>query len=101
MTYTVRLSHAKNLKQELLALKKAGIYPAFEKKLTGVLAVSPLSGKPLRHQLKGFYRYKLLGDWRIIYHVDVGLKEVTILSVDNRKSIYEDPDDVLKRFEAF
>jgi hypothetical protein len=49
--YTVSLVNDENLKQELKALKKAGIFSAFEKKTTGILRLNPLGGKPLSSDL--------------------------------------------------
>jgi len=99
MIYTVSLVNDENLKQELKVLKKAGIFSSFEKKTTGILRLNPLGGKPLSGDLQGLYRYRLLKDWRIIYYVDTTHKEVKILSVDNRKRIYNDPSDILKRLD--
>jgi mRNA-degrading endonuclease RelE of RelBE toxin-antitoxin system len=95
--YTVSLVNDENLKQELKALKKAGIFSDFEKKMKGTLCRNPLGGKRLSNDLKGLYRCKLLKDWRIIYYVDTTQKNVKILSVDNRKSIYNDSSGIKKR----
>jgi mRNA-degrading endonuclease RelE of RelBE toxin-antitoxin system len=101
MMYRVSLVKDDNLKQELKALKKAGVFNEFEKKTQGILKSNPLGGKPLTKDLKGkgLYRYKLLKDWRIIYYIDTREKEVKILSVDNRKRVYDDPSDILKRLD--
>ena len=44
-------------------------------------------GKPLKGVLKGLYRYRI-GDYRIIYAVDRGENQISILHIGKRKDIY-------------
>ncbi|MGA2262595.1 MAG: type II toxin-antitoxin system RelE/ParE family toxin [Acidobacteriota bacterium] len=49
------------------------------------LAGDPLSGKPLRGDLKGHYSYRV-GDWRVIYSFD--RESVYIESIRHRRDAY-------------
>ena len=54
------------------------------------LMVDPISyGKPLRYSWRGHRRLRV-GDWRIVYRVDVAERVVFIVAIDHRKDIYED-----------
>jgi len=44
-------------------------------------------GKPLKGVLKGLYRYRI-GDYRIMYSIDRGDKQISILYIGGRKDIY-------------
>lgn len=44
-------------------------------------------GKPLKGVLKGLYRYRI-GDYRIMYSIDRGDNQISILYVGRRKDIY-------------
>jgi len=44
-------------------------------------------GKPLKGVLKGLYRYRI-GDYRIMYSIDRGENQISILYVGRRKDIY-------------
>ena len=44
-------------------------------------------GKPLKGEMSGFWRYRL-GDYRIIYTVDLGKQIITVLEAGHRKDIY-------------
>jgi mRNA interferase RelE/StbE len=46
-------------------------------------------GKPLRGSLKKHYRLRV-GDYRIIYRIDLDVKIVTVIAIGHRKDIYED-----------
>jgi mRNA interferase RelE/StbE len=53
------------------------------------LTVDPIAyGKPLRHSLKGRWRLRV-GDWRVVYLVDLPQRVVTITAIRHRKDIYE------------
>lgn len=53
------------------------------------LTVDPIAyGKPLRHSLKGRWRLRV-GDWRVVYLVDLPRRIVTITAIKHRKDIYE------------
>lgn len=44
-------------------------------------------GKPLRYSMKG-YRSLRVGDYRIIYKIEIDTKVVTIIAIKHRKSVY-------------
>jgi mRNA interferase RelE/StbE len=44
-------------------------------------------GKPLKGVLKGLYRYRI-GDYRIMYVIDKGDNQISILFAGKRKDIY-------------
>lgn len=48
-------------------------------------------GKPLKGNFTGLYRYRI-GDYRIIYSIERGLKLIRVLSAGHRKEIYKDKD---------
>ncbi len=44
-------------------------------------------GKPLKGVFKGMYRYRL-GDYRVVYVIDLQDRLIRILHVDHRKDVY-------------
>jgi mRNA interferase RelE/StbE len=57
-------------------------------RVKGYLSQDPEKpGKPLQGVLKGLYRYRI-GDYRIIYSIDRGDNQISILYVGRRKDIY-------------
>jgi len=53
------------------------------------LTVDPIAyGKPLRHSLKGRWRLRV-GDWRVVYLVDLPQRVVTITAIRHREDTYE------------
>ena len=57
-------------------------------RVKGYLSQDPEKlGKPLQGVLKGLYRYRT-GDYRIMYSIDRGDNQISILSVGRRKDIY-------------
>lgn len=50
------------------------------------ILLNPLSGKPLKGDFRGCYRYRF-GDYRVIYAVIN--EEIIILRIGNRKDIYK------------
>jgi len=57
-------------------------------RVKGYLSQDPEKlGKPLKGVLKGLYRYRI-GDYRIMYSIDRGDNQISILSVGRRKDIY-------------
>jgi mRNA-degrading endonuclease RelE of RelBE toxin-antitoxin system len=100
MSYTIHYSNKTSFKKELLAFKKSGLWSEFEKKRDTILKVRPLSGKPLQYELNGFFRVKLLKDWRIIYKVFAETKSVLIVSVSARSESYDDVQELLKRLDT-
>ncbi|MBI2982365.1 MAG: type II toxin-antitoxin system RelE/ParE family toxin [Deltaproteobacteria bacterium] len=54
------------------------------------LAIDPIGlGKPLRYSLKGHRRLRV-GDYRIVFRVDVEKRIVTIVVIKHRKDVYEE-----------
>jgi len=54
------------------------------------LMVDPISfGKPLRYALRGHRRLRV-GDWRIVYRVDVAQRVVFVVAIDHRKDVYDE-----------
>lgn len=53
------------------------------------LMVDPLGyGKPLRYAWRGHRRLRV-GDWHVVYRVDVAQRIVFVVAIDHRKDIYE------------
>ncbi len=64
---------------------KQRIRKAIETKLT----IDPVRfGKPLRHSLHHL-RSLRVGDYRILYHIDVDARVISIASIGHRRDIYE------------
>ena len=62
------------------------IKSAIEKKLM----IDPIHfGKPLRFNLKGHRRLRV-GDYRVVYTLDIDIKLVIITVIKHRKDVYED-----------
>ncbi len=54
------------------------------------LAVEPIGlGKPLRYSFIGHRRIRV-GDYRIVYRVDIKTNTVTIVFIKHRKNVYEE-----------
>jgi len=54
------------------------------------LVVDPIGfGKPLRYSLKGHRRLRV-GDYRIVYRIEVENNNVLIVAIKHRKDIYEE-----------
>ena len=45
-------------------------------------------GKPLRQDLKGFYKLRI-GDWRVIYEIKESGSLVRIIKIGHRREVYE------------
>lgn len=52
-----------------------------------VLAVNPLRGEPLKGEFHGLRRYRV-GDFRLIYEVDIEGDLMTIHAVKHRREVY-------------
>ncbi len=65
---------------------RALIKKAVEERLT----IDPVGfGKPLRYSFKGHRRLRV-GDYRIVFRVDVKKRIVTIVAIKHRKDVYEE-----------
>lgn len=54
------------------------------------LTIDPIGlGKPLRYSLKGHRRLRV-GDYRIVFRVDIKKRIVTIVVIKHRKDVYEE-----------
>lgn len=64
---------------------KRQIRKAIEERLT----VDPVGfGKPLRYSLKGHRRLRV-GDYRVVYRIEVENNSVLIIAIKHRKDIYK------------
>jgi len=84
-----RIEYLKDVvKTEIPSLSKSAkalIMRAIEERLT----VEPIKfGKPLRHDLSG-YRSLRIGNYRVIYSIDVVNHVVIISAIHHRKDAYE------------
>lgn len=60
-----------------------------QKAIEDRLKVDPVGfGKPLRYSLKGHRRLRV-GDYRIVYRIEVENNRVLIIAIKHRKDIYE------------
>ena len=75
--------------EDIIALPKLAkrqIQKAIEERLT----VDPIGfGKPLRFSLKGHRRLRV-GDYRVVYRIEVENNSVLVIVIKNRKDIYEE-----------
>ena len=76
------------VKDDIKALPKT-IKIAVKKAVETRLAIDPVGfGKPLRYSLKGHRRLRV-GDYRIVYRIEVVKKRVVIVAIKHRKSVYK------------
>ncbi|EKD70303.1 MAG: hypothetical protein ACD_46C00575G0003 [uncultured bacterium] len=75
--------------EDIIALPKLAkrqIQKAIEERLT----VDPIGfGKPLRFSLKGHRRLRV-GDYRVVYRIEVENNSVLVIAIKHRKDIYEE-----------
>jgi len=58
-------------------------------KIEQYLLKNPINlGKPLKGNLKGLYRYRI-GDYRVIYMINIKEKKVVVTNVNHRKNVYK------------
>lgn len=61
-----------------------------KKAIEGRLTIDPIGfGKPLRYSFKGHRRLRV-GDYCIVFRVDVEKGIVTIIAIKHRKDVYEE-----------
>lgn len=84
INYTPR---AKRQLRQLLKKSGGNLRAKFLEKASS-LTQNPMSGKPLRGQLKGQFSLRF-GDYRIVYSIDKIERKVIVTGVGDRKSIYE------------
>jgi mRNA interferase RelE/StbE len=80
-----KLSYKSSVSKDLKHLQK----DETRRILSGIeerILLNPLSGKPLKGDFRGCYRYRF-GDYRVIYSVIN--EEVIILRIGNRKDVYK------------
>ena len=71
---------------KLSSRMKMMIRKAIEERLT----VDPVGfGKPLRYSLKGHRRLRV-GDYRVVYRIEIDSQLVLIVAIKHRKDVYED-----------
>ena len=44
-------------------------------------------GEPLRHDLKGFYKFRV-GDWRVIYEIRQNEMIILVIKIGHRREVY-------------
>ena len=63
---------------------------AIKKSIETKLMIDPIGfGKPLRYSLKGHRRLRV-GDYRVVYRIDLYKTLVTVIAIKHRKDIYQD-----------
>ena len=75
------------------------LHPALKKRIHAALdqiRLQPGEGKPLQRELKGYRSFRI-GKFRIIYRVTV--KEIEIVAVGPRRTIYEETTKLMKQNE--
>lgn len=76
------------VKEDIPFLPKS-IRNTIKKAIETRLVIDPIGfGKPLRYSLKGHRRLRV-GDYRIVYRIDVENNKVIIVAIKHRKDIYE------------
>ncbi len=77
------------LKEDLPALPKK-IKASIKKAIEERLMVDPVGfGKPLRYSLKGHRRLRV-GDYRVVYRIDVKKETVIVIAIKHRKDVYQE-----------
>lgn len=62
---------------------------SIERAIKERLMLDPIGfGKPLRYSLKGHRRLRV-GDYRIVYRIELATNQVIIVAIKHRKNIYE------------
>ncbi|HEV2916469.1 MAG TPA: type II toxin-antitoxin system RelE/ParE family toxin [Candidatus Babeliales bacterium] len=62
---------------------------SIERAIKERLMLDPIGfGKPLRYSLKGHRRLRV-GDYRIVYRIELAKNQVLIIAIKHRKDIYE------------
>jgi len=89
MAYTIKTTDEFEKRFEKLTKKNKALAEMFAKAILK-LKKNPYVGKPLTHDLKGFWSLPVAGKWRIIYDIDENQKLVTLRSIGHRKWIYTD-----------
>lgn len=83
-----KIEYLENVRDDLKSISKADkerIRKAIEKKL----AVNPIEfGKPLQYSLKGLRRLRV-GDYRVIFQIELDSKTVLIVKIGHRREIYD------------
>ncbi|MBV9576044.1 MAG: type II toxin-antitoxin system RelE/ParE family toxin [Gammaproteobacteria bacterium] len=85
--YTIEYLHSV-VNEDIKALPK-NAKRQIQKAIEERLIVDPIGfGKPLRYSLKGHRRLRV-GDYRIVYRIEVESNNVLIVAIKHRKDIYE------------
>lgn len=87
---TFRIEYLEGVVNEDIPELPTAMAAMIRRAINSRLTVDPIAyGKPLRHSLKGRWRLRV-GDWRVVYLVDLPRQVVTITAIKHRKDIYED-----------
>ncbi len=60
------------------------------------LSANPSAGEPLQRELRGLSKYRVRR-YRIVYQVDRARKVIQIVAVADRRSIYEEVAELVRR----
>jgi mRNA-degrading endonuclease RelE of RelBE toxin-antitoxin system len=84
-----KLRYADSVIREDMARLDPAIKRRIRKSIETRLMIDPLRfGKPLRHSLHHL-RSLRVGDYRVLYHLDHDAQLVSIVSIGQRRDIYE------------
>ena len=61
-----------------------------------VLSEDPEAGEPLRRELVGLWKYRVRR-YRVVYAIDRSLRSLRVVAVGQRKRIYEDVAERVRR----
>lgn len=76
--------------EEDIPLLPKRIKSSIKKAIEERLMTDPIGfGKPLRYSLRGHRRLRV-GDYRIVYRIDLDIKLVIIVTIKHRKDIYKE-----------
>ncbi len=89
MSYQIKTTDEFEERFEKLTKKNRALAEMFAKAILK-LKENPHVGKPLSHDLKGFWSLPIAGKWRIIYEIYEDQKLVVLRSIGHRKRIYTD-----------
>ncbi|MEQ1890013.1 MAG: type II toxin-antitoxin system RelE/ParE family toxin [Alphaproteobacteria bacterium] len=85
-----KLRYADSVIREDIARLDLTVRRRIRKSIETKLTIDPMRfGKPLRHSLHHL-RSLRVGDYRVLYHVDHDAQFVSIVSIGQRRDIYEE-----------
>lgn len=76
------------VRKALRKIERSGA-ASIQKKLEAILEKPTVCGRPLKHELKDYWRARV-DPYRIIYEINEEEKQVILLCVDTRDKIYKE-----------